>query len=164
MISRGDEEIALSEDLVWCDVAAFTAAADSGLLMQALKLYRGELLPGLHLPDAWEFDRWLEQQRIEARERASAAAWALAQRFESNSQLSDAGRWARVAARYSDTDERALRRALQMLDRLGDRAGALKLYEDFARRLKTNLQADPSPETQLLVRQLRLAAHKAAAD
>ena len=155
LASRGVEEIALSDEVVWCDVAAFTAAAESGMLMQALQLYRHELLPGFHLPDAWEFDQWLERQRADARERASAAAWALAQRFESETQLSDAGRWARVAVRYSGVDERALRRALQMLDRLGDRAGALRLYEDFARRLSGDLDIEPSPETQQLVMRLR---------
>ena len=44
-------------------------------------------------------------------------------------------------------DERVLRRALTMLDRLGDRAGALRTYDDFARRLRREFDADPSAET-----------------
>src|SRR5262245_51514045 len=63
LLSRGDEEIALSSAIVFCDVAAFTEAADSGSLMSALQLYTGELMPGFHLDGCWEFDRWLEEER-----------------------------------------------------------------------------------------------------
>src|SRR5438552_10291458 len=59
LLSRGDEEIALSDVEVSCDVAAFIHAADAGLLMQALQLYRGEIMPGFHLPDCAEYDQWL---------------------------------------------------------------------------------------------------------
>jgi serine/threonine-protein kinase len=157
ILSRGDEEVALSPDVVWCDAAAFTSAADAGFLLQALKLVRGELMPGFHLPECGEFDRWLEDERSAARERAAAAAWALAQRFETNDQYSDAAGMARIAIRYSWSDERALRRALLMLERLGDRAGALRLYEEFARRLRQELETEPSRETIELVTRLKKA-------
>ncbi|NUQ13025.1 MAG: hypothetical protein HUU26_11995, partial [Gemmatimonadaceae bacterium] len=39
------------------------------------------------------------------------------------------------------------RRSLVMLDRFGDRAGALRLYEEFVQRLRRDLDADPSAET-----------------
>ncbi len=155
IISRGDEDVALSRELVWCDASMFVEAADDGLLLKALQLYRGELMPGFHLADCWEFDRWLEEQRAATRERAAGAAWAMAQRFENDQQLSDAAGMARWSVRYSWTDERALRRALSMLDRIGDRAGALKLYDEFARRLKAELEAQPSPETIELAARLR---------
>jgi DNA-binding SARP family transcriptional activator len=155
VLSRGDEEVALSADELWCDVAAFTAAADAAALTEALELYRGELLPGFHLAECLEFDEWLEEQRATALERASGAAWALAQRLEKDAQFSDAGTWARRAARFSRTDERALRRAIQMLHRLGDRAGAVQLYDEFARRLKTDLEVDPSPETVALIERVK---------
>ena len=155
IVSRGDEDVALSRELVWCDASMLVEAADDGMLLKALQLYRGELMPGFHLADCWEFDRWLEEQRAATRERAAGAAWAMAQRFESDQQLSDAAGMARWAVRYSWSDERALRRALSMLDRIGDRAGALKLYDEFARRLKAELEAQPSRETIELAARLR---------
>jgi serine/threonine-protein kinase len=155
VLSRGDEEVAISADVVWCDVSAFIAAADSASLAAALDLYRGELLPGFFVVGCAEFDQWLAENRAAALERASGAAWALAQRFEQTAQLSDAGTWARRAARFSWSDERALRRALQMLERLGDRAGAAHLYDEFARRLKADLDVDPSPETVALIGRIR---------
>ena len=80
---------------------------------------------------------------------------ACARQFDSKESLTEAGQWARKAVRYSWSDERALRRALSMLDRIGDRAGALKLYDEFARRLKVDLEAQPSPETIELATRLR---------
>jgi serine/threonine-protein kinase len=157
VLSRGDEEVALSAEIVWCDAAAFTAAADAGFLVQALQFFRGELMPGFHLPECAEFDRWLDEERRAARERAAAAAWALAKRFETTDQYSDAVGMARRAVRFSWTDERALRRALLMLERLGDRAGAVHLYEEFARRLKLELETEPSPETVELAARLKSA-------
>lgn len=155
LVSRGDEELALAPEVVWCDAAAFTAAADAGFLLAALQLFNGELMPGFHVAECLEFDQWLAEERGTARERASAVAWALAQRFESDEQHSDAAGMARKSVRYSWSDERALRRALRMLDRLGDRAGALRLYDEFARRLAADLEAEPSPETVELAAQLR---------
>ena len=153
--SRGDEEIALSPEHLWCDVAAFSDAADAARLAEALDLYRGDLLPGFHLAACAEFDLWLEGERAAARERASAAAWALARRHEESSELSDAAMWARRAIRFTWSDERALRRALLMLDRLGDRAGAAQLYEEFARRLRADLDLEPSTETIALINRIR---------
>ena len=158
VVSRGDEDIALAPELIWCDAAVFTSAADSGFLMQALQLYRGELMPGFHMTGCVEFDQWLDGERAVARERAAAAAWALAQRFESENQFSDAAGMARRAIRFSWSDERALRRALLMLERLGDRAGAMRLYEEFARRLKADLDMLPSTETIDLAARIRSVA------
>ncbi len=155
IVSRGDEDIALNAARVTCDAARFAAAIEASRLAEALDLYDGELMPGFHLAECAEFDRWLEDERAAIRERASGAAWALARRYEESQQLSDAAVWARRAVRLSWSDERGIRRALTMLERLGDRAGAVRLYDDFARRLKADLEVEPSPETQALAARLR---------
>lgn len=152
---RGDEEIALAADIVWCDAAAFTSAADAGRLSEALDLYRGELMPGFHLAACAEFDQWLEQERAGARERAAGAAWALARGLEEAHKLTDAAGMVRRAVRFSWSDERALRRALGMLERLGDRAGAVRLYEDFRTRLAADLDVAPSTETVQMIARIR---------
>jgi serine/threonine-protein kinase len=157
LAARGDEELALTPDALWCDAVEFAASADAGRLARALELYRGELLPGFHLPGCSEFMSWLDAQRAVMGERVAAAAWAMARLMEADSQLTDAGKWARRAVRYSGTDERVLRRAMTMLDRVGDRAGALRLFEDFARRLRAELETAPSAETMALVSTMRSA-------
>ena len=155
LLSRGDEEIALADGALWCDAVAFADAEEHGRLAQALELYAGELLPGFHLAECAEFGRWLDDARQGLRERAAGAAWALATQLAGTEQLTDAGRWARRAVRYAWDDERALRRALVLLDRLGDRAGALRLYDEFARRLRAEYEAAPSRETAAIAAALR---------
>jgi len=156
--SRGDEEIALAMPPISCDAVELEAAADSGKMLRAVELYRGELMPGFHLSGCVEFERWLDEERINARERAAASAWGLAIVLERESHLTDAGRMARRAVRYSWDDERVLRRTITMLTRIGDHAGALRLYDEFVARMRSELDASPSPETVALGDTLRASA------
>ncbi len=155
ILSFGDEELVIGPAAPSCDAVEFATAIEAGLLGRALELYRGDLMPGFHLPDCGEFDRWLEETRAALLERVVAASWALARDYEAREQMTDAGYWARVAVRRAWTDERVLRRALTMLDRIGDRAGAISLYDGFARRLRSELATEPSAETAALVTRLR---------
>jgi DNA-binding SARP family transcriptional activator len=153
--ARGDEEVRLADGVLTCDVAQFAADLDAGRLLSALERYRGDLMPGFHLAGCAELDRWLDDSRMDLRERASAAAWALAQKLGEEQAMTQAGLWAKRAVRYSWSDERTLRRALALLDRGGDRAGALSLYDEFARRLKQDFDALPSAETVALMQRIR---------
>jgi DNA-binding SARP family transcriptional activator len=155
LLSRGDEELALGTGELWCDVVEFTARADEGQIVRALQLYRGELMPGFHVAGCADLDAWLDERRSDAKERAAAAAWTLACRLETDQKLTEAGKWARLAVRYTGNDERVLRRALRMLDRIGDRAGALHMYDDFVRRLRQAFDAEPSEETRTLAASLK---------
>lgn len=155
VVARGDEELLLDGALVDCDVQEFVAAADDGAMARALELYRGELMPGFHLPGCVEFSSWLDGERDSVTQRASAAAWALATQLEGVADLTEAGQMARLAVKYVWSDERVLRRTMQMLVRIGDRAGAVKLYEDCARRMRAELETDPSGETTALAESIR---------
>src|SRR5438552_246323 len=99
--ARGDEELGLDGSLFWCEATDLAASAEKGHLQRAVQLYRGELMPGFHLTGCAEFERWLDDERGAARERAAAAAWALARTMEAEEHLTDAGVMARRAARYS---------------------------------------------------------------
>lgn len=155
IVSYGDEDLAMAPGGLWCDAAEFTTAIESGQPARALDLYRGDLMPGFHLPECGDYQSWLEATRAAAIERVVAAAWAMARDCEGSSRMTDAAGWARIAARHAWTDERVLRRALLMLERLGDRAGAMNLFDGFARRLRAELDAEPSAETAALVARLR---------
>lgn len=157
LLSRGDEEVGLAEGAVRCDAVEFMDDVDGGRLARAMDRYRGELMPGFHLSGCADFERWLDDRRNDLRERAGGAALALAQMFEQDSSYTIATKWARRAARFSWDDERVLRRALSLMDRAGDRSGALKLYDEFAERLKSEFGADPAPETVALMKQMRPA-------
>jgi serine/threonine-protein kinase len=155
LVSRGDEEIGLRNDAIWCDAIELQRSAERGHLEHVRELYQGELMPGFFLTGCNDFDTWLEDRRAELHEVALAATMALAQNLEARDLRTDATREARRAARLAWNNERVFRRSLVMLDRLGDRAGALRLYDQFAKRLLRDMDAEPSPETVDLAAKLR---------
>jgi serine/threonine-protein kinase len=155
VVTRGDDEVAVSEEQFWSDVAGFEDALAGGDRAGALELYRGDLLEGLYVPDAPEFERWLDERRKHLRQRASTAAWELADQEAGLRHTVEAGRWSRHARNLAPLDERLLRRVIKLLDRLGDRAGAVREYETFARRVALELELDPSPETKALIENVR---------
>ena len=155
IVSRGADELGLARDEVWCDVRSFDEAVAAEQLERALELYRGDLLLGFFVDDAPGFERWLDEERGRLRARAAAAARALAARHETDSSYTPAIGWARRAADYAPDDERALRRLIAILEKAGDRAGALRAYEAFAARLAVELGVVPSAETRALVDRLR---------
>src|SRR6266699_3699270 len=153
--SRGDEEIGLDFAQVSCDVAAFERALRIGQLEEALDLYPGALLEGFFISDAPEFERWLETERARLRQTAARAARDLVERAEARGNLTTAVQLARRAAQLAPGDEATLRRLITVLDRHGDRASALKAYEEFAEVLAADYQAEPAAETQALVAAVR---------
>jgi DNA-binding SARP family transcriptional activator/TolB-like protein len=155
VVSRGDEEVGLDRERCWCDAVAFEEALDDGRSDQALGLYQGDLLAGFHVSDAPEFERWLEETRTRLRARASRAAWVLADEAGASARLSVAVQWAQRAAGLSPYDEVGIRRLVTLLDRAGDRAGAIFAYEQFAQRLSTDLDLEPSADTVALVEAVR---------
>jgi DNA-binding SARP family transcriptional activator len=154
LIARGDDEISVNRAKIWCDAIAFDDAHREGHYAEMLELFTGELLAGF-FPDAPGFERWLEEERELMRESAGQAAWSLAERYESGAQITSAAKWARTAARFARGDERRIRKVMQLLDRAGDRAGAIEVYESFAKQLKQDFEVEPSPETQTVAREIR---------
>jgi TolB-like protein/DNA-binding SARP family transcriptional activator len=155
VLTRGDEEVGVSREVVSCDVNAFEAALDAGKHEEALALYRGELLNGVFLSDAPEFERWVERERERLRGRAADAAWAWAEARAAAKDVALAVRWARWAAALSPADEAVIRRLMTFLRRLGDRAAALRAYEAFVDRLSQEFELEPSAETRFLAEEIR---------
>jgi serine/threonine-protein kinase len=153
--TRGDDEVAVSETEFRSDVRAFEDALQRGERETALELYRGDLLAGFYVPDAPEFERWIDERRKQLRQLATTAAWELADQEAARRMTGAAGHWSRRARNLAPLDERLLRRVIKLLDRLGDRAGAVREYETFARRLADELELEPSPETEALVESVR---------
>ncbi len=159
IVSRGEEEIGLDAGLLQCDALEFEAACAALEWEAALEIYRGDLLTGWTLADvSSEFEGWLEAQRGRLRRLASQAAWA---RVEAAERLGDpvaAAPLARRAVELFPYDEAGLRRLMRILDRRGDRAGALHAYQSFRSRLHTEYGVGPSPETEAVVAAIRSRA------
>jgi serine/threonine-protein kinase len=141
---RGEEELGIAGERLWCDVRGLETALERGELEQALELYRGELLSGLHVAGVPEFERWMDGEREHVRRRAGEAAQRLTDREEAAGNPAGAARWARRLSELSPSDETAVQRLIQLLNRAGDRAGAALAYHEFERGLVRDLELEPS--------------------
>ncbi len=164
LVSRGAEELSVNPRVLWCDVTAFIDAVNAGQRETALELYRGALLEGFFANGSPEFDDWLSRERHRLRLLAGKTAQQLAQQAEDDGDLPRALQLAERAAELSDLDERLLRQRLRLLDRAGDRAGAIRTYDDFARRLWAEHGAEPSAESHDLVERTRVRRSSTATD
>ncbi|MDB4900239.1 MAG: transcriptional activator protein, partial [Gemmatimonadetes bacterium] len=152
IVGRGDEEVGLAPDALWCDTVAF----DEGLKEDApaaLDLYRGDFLQGFYISGAPEFERWLDRERARLLELAATTAWRVADDAIA-SHPTAAARRARWAAALTPYDDEAHRRLIALLVRVGDRAGAMRVHDDFVRRLRADYEVAPSSEMQALVQSL----------
>src|SRR5438128_4032942 len=155
LLARGEEELGVSEEGLGCDVREFETALEAGRAEQALELYRGGLLNGLHVSGVPEFERWLEEGRGRRRRGACEAAQLLTEREAGAGNQVGAARWALRLTELSPFDETAVRRLVELLDRMEDRAGAVRAYEEFERRLGRDLEVEPSLATQGLIAGIR---------
>lgn len=155
LVTCGNGVIGLDHARFWCDVASFRQALDAGKQSEALALYGGEFLLGFHVSGAPEFERWLAGERACLAVHAATAAWALTESEERGGDLTSALEWARRLLSLDPENERALRRVVSLLDRLGDRMGALRIYREFVRRIAEDYAMDPAPETEALISSIR---------
>jgi serine/threonine-protein kinase len=156
VIRRGEGEIGLCHDEFWCDAVAFERACDAGEVVEADRLYRGDLLEGFHVSEvAPEFDLWLEAERQRLRRRAAQVEWALAERYSAAGEGRPATECARRAVSLSPDDEGGQRRLIALLDRSGDRAGAVRVYQELSQRLAAEFGVEPAAETRRLISGVR---------
>ncbi len=153
--SRGDAEVGVDPRLLSSDAVEFESAIKQSDSARALELYRGDLLDGFHVSGCREFEGWLEEERVWLRGQAARAAWTLAERHLAEDEPLAAGHWARRGFAFSPRDEGEARRLFELLDRIGDRAGAVEVYEEFATRLWEDYQVEPAPETRALIDAVR---------
>jgi DNA-binding SARP family transcriptional activator/TolB-like protein len=158
VVTRGEGEVRLDSDHVWCDAVALPRLAMAGRWTEALALYRGELLEGLFAEGvAQEFDEWLSEQRKALREHAAASAWECSRLEEERGDRKAAAVLARRALELSPDDENGVRRLMSLLDRQGDRGTALRVYGDWQARLLKEYGVEPAPETRKLARRIQSA-------
>ena len=153
IVTRGEAFVGLDLRSFECDALALRAHLAAGRLDDALAVWSGELLPGFHVSDVPEFERWLDAQRQELRRAVRAAAWKRCDALEGAGMAElDA---TRLAYRLDPGDEPGARRLMRLLASAGDRAGALHVYRDLAAYFARELETEPSAETRRLAADVR---------
>ena len=156
LITRGDDAIAIDPESLTCDVTKLTAAVSEGRFEEAVDFYRGELLAGVHFPNAGEaFEEWLSRERARTVGLVLRALDALVARDESVGNRATAVRWAQRACALAPDDEGWLRRSMSLLDACDDRGSALRMYESYERRLAAEFDSKPTAESAALAARIR---------
>jgi DNA-binding SARP family transcriptional activator/TolB-like protein len=157
-ITRGEDELRLDHSVIWCDAVALQQRVRDQQWPDALSLYRGDLLDGLY-PEgvAAEFQEWLDAQRRSLRDIAARAAWETSRLEEERGDRGAAVAMARRARELDPDNEEGVRRLMELLDRRGDRAGALKAYAEWQARLLEDYGVEPAPETRKIANRVRAA-------
>jgi DNA-binding SARP family transcriptional activator/tetratricopeptide (TPR) repeat protein len=156
--SRSDQELGVDLGRVQCDVLEFERACQSGDWATAIDLYRGPPLEGFGLRGAPGFEDWLAGERTRIQGLARDLAWQVAERARGVSDHAGEIAALRRLLAWAPYEERPVRQLMSALDRLGDRAGALQTFEEFAARLQAELDVTPAPETVDLHATLRTRA------
>ena len=126
---------------LWLDVDAFAeASADRRRLSEAIDLYRGDLLPEV-------YDEWLDVIRERHRNAYLRCLTERVSEARRNADHALAIETARKVLAIDPWREDVVRRVVAMRYESGDRAGALREYADFAKRLRDEMGAEPMAET-----------------
>ena len=158
VVSRGVEEVAVAPNRMWCDALEFERACDEKRWDDALALYRGDFLQAFFIAEAPQFEQWMQDQQGRLRLRAGSAARLLAAAQEAAGALQDATGTVRRALALNASDEESLRHLITLLDRQGDRAGAVREYDTFVARLSDEMGVPPSAETVAVYEEIRRRA------
>ena len=126
---------------VWLDIAEFERASrDPSRLEEAVALYRGELLTTF-------YDEWLIEPRERYRNLYVASLTELVSQLRRDRNLTRALGYAQQLLAADPFREDVVRRLIAIHHESGDRAGALRQYQQFDRRLHDELGIEPMPET-----------------
>jgi len=152
---HGSEQIRLDPARCTSDVAEFEHALDRRDLGAAVQLYGGAFLDTFTLPDAPEFQRWVERERLRLEQRYRGALEALASEAKGAGEHLAAARWWR---RLADVDPMSTHVALEVMSALaaaGDRAGAVAHAEAHERRIREEFGAAPNQAVRALAEKLK---------
>jgi predicted ATPase/DNA-binding SARP family transcriptional activator len=119
-------------------------------LAEAISLYRGDFLENFVIADTQPFQDWQLQQAEYFRREFARALEKLVALQEQNgdyaSALANAQRWLAL----DRLNEVAYRAAMRQMAGMGDRSGAVRLYQSCLQTLHSELGVAPQPETEEL--------------
>lgn len=168
-VGVGDDFFVTSKNLLgfdrgspyWLDVDAFSPLAPASgadnieRLEQQWALYREGFLRGLSLPDAPDFENWLEVRREAVQRQALQLLKRLIQCHEQHGQVARAIVLLHKEIELDPWAEDAHRRLMQLLARDGQTAASLTQFETCRALLQRELGLEPEPQTLALVQAIR---------
>lgn len=110
------EDIRLNRSRLSTDVADFEAATDQHDWPRVVHLYDGPFLDGFYLPDAPEFDQWMEIERARYARNVGKALEALANDAHQSGKPDEALEWWHRYSRLAPDGSRVATEVMRVLD------------------------------------------------
>jgi TolB-like protein len=151
----GSAELRLNSEVIAVDLAEFTAALEAGDFARAVTVYGGPFLDGFYLPDAVEFEQWVEEERARLVQRHAAALEALARAAVDGGNLVAAAGWWRQLAQVEPLNARVAVCYMEALGAAGDRPAALRFAKAYETLLRQEFDTDPDPAVVAAAERLR---------
>jgi DNA-binding SARP family transcriptional activator len=126
-------------------------------LEEAVELYRDDFMAGFMLRDSPAFDEWQFFQSQGLREALASALERLAHVFSAHNEHERAIGYARRWVAQDPLHEPAQRLLIQLYGLSGQRAAALRQYEECVRILEEELGAPPEEQTRALYETLSVS-------
>lgn len=143
LITRGSEELGVDTTKLQCDALEFEILIEKGAMAEAVKMYRGDLLDGLYVPDASsDLEQWIELERERFRNSFGNALETLAEENEQRGNYTEAAEWWIMKSRKFPYDTGVVRRILELLTATGNRGEALRRADQHAKFLQQELDID----------------------
>ena len=157
LLTTHGDTVGLHAAALTVDTASFAALAPLALqanrlgqLAEATQLYRGPFLDGFGLPDAPEFEAWAIQERETWERRYLDALGALATAYTGAGDYAAAIAAAQRSLATDPLAEDVHRSLIELYALVGDRAAAMRQFEQCAAILARELGVEPLPETRAL--------------
>ncbi len=124
-------------------------------LQQAAALYKGDLLEGFTLKDAYPFEEWLFMEREQLQQQVLEVFGKLSSAYEWQEDYGKAQLYANRQVMMAPWRESAHRQLMRLYMLQGKRSNALAQYDTCVQLLAQELGVEPSPETVQLWEQIR---------
>ena len=143
LVSGG--ELRLNFEQVTVDVMEFERLLGAGSLDRAVDLYAGPFLAGFFLPDAGDFERWMESERSQVTRRYIDALSRIATTAEAAGNATRASDAWRRAVEAEPLSARFVVRLMKSLAASGDTTAAIQHARTHAELVRRELEVEPDP-------------------
>jgi DNA-binding SARP family transcriptional activator len=137
-------------DQLEADVLEFDRHIKNGNLREAIALYRGPFLNGVHLADTKDFENWVDARRAQYARQFRKACRAHVDACAAGGNLAEALTAARAWVAPDPFDDEAQHRLIELLAQTGLRTDARKQYEEYAKVLDAD-GLQPLDQTRELI-------------
>jgi DNA-binding SARP family transcriptional activator len=132
-------EIALNAGVWTVDVAEFERAVDDDRLERAVDLYHGPFLDGFYVPNAGEFERWVDGERMSLRRDYIRSVEQLASAADARADHSASARWWEQLVHAEPLSMRFTLALMRALAAIGEHATAIDAAHAYEAHVRSTL-------------------------